>query len=267
MQINGSSNLNQYAFASNQIRQHKMAGEEELFAKADKNGDGKVDQSEMAAMLAQMASSQVQGGQNADGNGQQFRPSEEEIAAIFAEVDSDGDGQLSLEDFTAFGEKMRANGGQPSGAPPAGGPPPTGGPPPAEALSTEADEDEIASMFAAADTNGDGVVSMEELLAFLQKSGNNSGTDAAGSQSGLDGLKQMAQTTVDTLTNALSGDTNAASGKLSMADILAEMRKNGSENNEFMGFIQNIIEKAYLLGQRESSSGASVAGASAASQA
>ncbi len=251
MQISGSSGVNQYASSTAQARQRKPIEEEELFTKADKNGDGKVDQSEMASMMAQMISAQVQGGQNTEGSGQQNGPSEEEIAALFAEVDSDGDGMLNLEDFTAFGEKMRANGNQPAGAPP--GPSPAGGLPPGGGASgTESGEEDVAALFNAADTEGDGKVSLEEMIAFQQKTQNNSQTTTADSQSSLDAL--LAQTSVDTLANALSGGESAAPTQMSLADILADMRKSGSESNGFTSFMQSMIEKAYHLGLTETAS-------------
>ncbi len=257
MQLTGSSGLSQYASATAQTRQRKSMDEEELFGKTDKNGDGKVDQSEMAALIARMGSAQAESGQSAAGGDQQNGPSEEEIAALFAEVDSDGDGMLNLEDFTAFGEKMRANGNQPSGAPP--GPPPAGGPPPSGgASSTESDEEDVAALFDAADTDGDGKVSLEEMIAFQQQMQGASQANATDSQFGLEVLTQMAQASMETLASALSGGEGTASSQLSMADILAEIRKNGSGSDEFTSLLQGIIEKAYQLDQKDAATGVSM---------
>ncbi|MDR1613763.1 MAG: EF-hand domain-containing protein [Planctomycetota bacterium] len=261
MQINGNSYSSLYSSVAAQPRQRKSSEIEDLYSKADENGDGRIDQSEISSLLAQMKSSQAESGQNSDDGDRQFGPSEEEIAAIFAEVDSDGDGFLSLDDFAAFGEKMRANGNQPSGAPPSGDPPPVGGSLSGSGVA-KSDEEDIAAIFDAADTDGDGKVSLEELIAFQQEMRNNSGTDDASNQSALDALIQMAQTSVDTLTNALTGDANVESSPLSMADILSAFRKNGSEANDFISLIQNIIKEAYQLGQKDSSAATAMTDAS-----
>jgi Ca2+-binding EF-hand superfamily protein len=254
VQINASSFSSGLSSLAVQNRQRKIPSDEELFAKADSNGDGKVDAAEMSAMLAQAQSSRPSDGQN--GGDQPPSLSEEEIAALFADADSDGDGYLSLEDFTAFGEKMRIGGQPPAGAPP--GPPPAGEPP--SAMS----EDEAAALFAEADGDEDGLLSLEEFIALREKLAANgqssaaSGSTAADGAAGLDVLSQLAQTSVGGLRDVLFGESGTSSSSLSLAELLNNANRNGSDpetGGDFISLIQSLIEKAYQLGQRDASAG------------
>lgn len=108
---------------------------QEMFTKLDTNGDQKIDVVELQA------------GAPADGRGK-------DAAAILAEADTNGDGKIDASENEAFLSKMESK-GKPSGPPP--GPPPAGG-----AGATENSEDQV---YDPRDTNKDGVVSLQELLA------------------------------------------------------------------------------------------------------
>jgi hypothetical protein len=111
------------------------------------------------------------GGPGAAGGGQ--RGGMMDPAARFKQMDTNGDGKLSADEFAAM--PMRGGpGGPPGGGPPGGGQggPPGGGPPgggqggppggpPGGAMMSAADR------FKAADTNKDGSVSMDEYSASM----------------------------------------------------------------------------------------------------
>ncbi|MDP1632914.1 MAG: EF-hand domain-containing protein [Caulobacter sp.] len=149
----------------------------EMFAKADTNGDGNLTADELATDMAVNR----QPGQ-ADPTSQ--------ISEIMSAADSNGDGSLSLDEFKA---------GAPKGPPP--GPPPPPPPPPSDSASS--DETTTDPL----DTNGDGKVSMSELLASLQT------TDSAAS-----GTASGASDLLARLIKQLSTDTDpAASATVSLA--------------------------------------------------
>lgn len=76
-----------------------------------------------------------------------------EISEAFASLDTDSDGVMSADELESGLQAM---------GPPAGGPPPAGGAAPASA------EESAETVFDAADTNEDGTVSLDELMASLQ---------------------------------------------------------------------------------------------------
>lgn len=75
-----------------------------------------------------------------------------EIADAFASLDTDSDGVMSAEEMESGLQAM---------GPPPGGPPPGGGAPPTSA------EETASTVIDAADTNEDGTVSLDELMAAL----------------------------------------------------------------------------------------------------
>lgn len=108
----------------------------EIFSGADSDGDGALTADELATDMAAHAPPGVD--------------SSDRAAELMTQADSDGDGALSLDEFKAA-------------APP---PPPGGGGAPKGASSAETAGTTDASD--PLDTNGDGKVSMSELLASLQ---------------------------------------------------------------------------------------------------
>jgi Ca2+-binding EF-hand superfamily protein len=104
---------------------------DQVFDAADTNGDGTVSQEELTAVLG------------------------EKGADVFSQVDTDGDGQISRAEDEAFRAKMdeqMSKGGSGMSAM-------SGMPPPPD------------QVFDAADTNGDGTVSQDELAAVLGEKG------------------------------------------------------------------------------------------------
>jgi Ca2+-binding EF-hand superfamily protein len=138
---NSSLWASQVANANSAAQRHK-----EMFERLDANSDGKIDTSELKAGLP------------TQGNGK-------DAAAIMKEVDTSGDGVIDEGENDAFLTKMESNkkaGGPPPGAPPAGGPPPGGG-----GMKSGSSSVSATKIFDKLDTNKDGKVSLQELMAAI----------------------------------------------------------------------------------------------------
>jgi hypothetical protein len=115
---------------------------QKFFKKADANGDGSIDKSELKTML-----SKGPGGAKSD----------QEIDKIFAKMDTDGDGKISESENENQMKKMAANGGPvehggTKGAPPKGG-----------AAGSSSDSGKV---YDPKDKNKDGVVSAQEEIEY-----------------------------------------------------------------------------------------------------
>lgn len=123
MQINGSSSslYSYYAELMRQKSQQSAAktSAADLFKQADTDSSGGVAASEFASVLSQKQIAPVDASSNSLFSGMQNNSSavgapppppaftEEEITAMFTEADVDGDGALSLDEFSALSEKIR----------------------------------------------------------------------------------------------------------------------------------------------------------------
>ena len=84
---------------------------------------------------------------------------QERAQKLMKQMDTDGDGKVSKQEFTAFGENMKANGPR---RPPGGQP---GLPQGTNASAAPSADD----MFAKADADGDGSLSIENLSAMMSQ--------------------------------------------------------------------------------------------------
>ncbi|WOL06723.1 putative calcium-binding protein CML18 [Canna indica] len=104
----------------------------ELFNVFDRDGDGKITTRELEAVLPRLVP--------ADNP-----PTAEEVACMVAEVDRDGDGSISLEEFAALEAALAG----------------------AAAAASRGAADEMRDAFAVFDADGDGKISAEELLGVF----------------------------------------------------------------------------------------------------
>ncbi|KQY27506.1 calcium-binding protein [Caulobacter sp. Root1455] len=133
-----------------------------MFADADADGDGTVTSDELATAMAAHAPTDLP----ADAPGAADMASD-----MLAKGDADGDGALSLSEFQAMKPPQGGMGG-PHGA---GGPPP--GPPPSD--SADAGGSSTSASTDAADLNGDGVVTADELAQTLTSAVDQLGSDVS----------------------------------------------------------------------------------------
>ena len=139
---------------------------EDLFASIDSDGDGSLTQGELDAGFGQKAGGSKQSLLSSDMFSQLLSQlSDEETQAIFESADADGDGSLNQDEFGTAVEGIvtavlgeASAGGAPAGGPPSGGGGGGGAGGGAEAASP-------TQVYDALDTNQDGTVSLDELLA------------------------------------------------------------------------------------------------------
>lgn len=117
----------------------------ELLGSMDSDGNGSIDKAEFSA-AAQNTSSQSDDSTSLDD--------------IFSLLDTDGSGSMSSEELISALKNMK----------PEGPPPP---PPPPNNESTSSEDSSSSKIFAALDTNEDGVVSADELEALFADNSSN----------------------------------------------------------------------------------------------
>jgi Ca2+-binding EF-hand superfamily protein len=117
---------------------------DDLFSKVDADGNGSIDESELATLMQKMSGS-------GDAQASDAPNSTDDSTKLFAKLDTDGDGALTQAEFDA-GRPGAEGGPQAAGGMP---PPPPGG---AGGASN-------AETYDALDTNEDGIVSAAELAA------------------------------------------------------------------------------------------------------
>lgn len=149
----------------------------EIFSNADADGDGVLTADELATDMAAHAPP------GATGNASSM------ASDLVSRADADGDGSLSLDEFKAA-------------APPPPPPPPGGG----GGKVSAANDADAASTSDPLDTNGDGKVSMSELLASLQT------TDSTQS-----GFSTQASDLLARLIDQLTADSSATTATTSLA--------------------------------------------------
>ncbi|MCE5271737.1 hypothetical protein LLH00_10690 [bacterium] len=194
-----------------------------------------------------------------DGDGSLSQTELGDLAEQLAPADTDSDGLISGDELaSAIEAQMQSLSGEEeaSGMQQAGPPPPPP-PPPAQMdatsmsdqlisqLDTDGDDalslDELGDLsenFAAADTNGDGVISREELLNSLSSKLDEMGGLPQMGKSGtqeLNAFKQMIGKTIEQ-----SGDTSEAESNISrITDLLGELGLSGEETRSVLNLIQN----------------------------
>lgn len=169
-------------------------GVEDMFASLDSDSDGSLSQAELDSGFGQKFEPGGQSLLSGDMITQLLgQLSDSQLEDFFNTADQNGDGSLSGDEFTSAIESLATEaglsagsaGGPPPGGPPPGGPPP-GGPPPGGASSAESSDesdDSVLTAYDALDTNKDGTVSLQEMLAANESSTGSDTTDSDSSSS------------------------------------------------------------------------------------
>lgn len=180
--------------------------QEEMFKRVDANGDSSISKDEFSTLSK---SGGTQGSADTE--------------AMFAQLDSDSDGAISrLESDAAIakaGQEMQAQGVRPQGPPP--GPPPSGG------GAADSEESDTTAIFDAMDTNEDGVVSLAEMTAALDTSGDSTQDPVAQAlQDMLDASKESSSATSGSSTSETLGNILASALNSYMEQSAANYGRN-----------------------------------------
>lgn len=139
---------------------------EDLAKNLDIDGSGSLSQEELQTAVDEM-----------DDQGGMTMSAED----LFSALDSDGDGSVTQSEFattlqTLAESRDLAQGMGGPGGPGMGGMPPP--PPPPASDASSSDSDTTSSQSSAADTNGDGEVSLDELVAYYTESSEDAASDS-----------------------------------------------------------------------------------------
>lgn len=147
-----SSNYSSYAsYGSSATQTAKPNFEEmakELLNSIDSDASGSVDLTEFTTAMQSSSSS-----------------SDSTLSDIFSKIDSNSDGAMSSEEFLAALEASKPQKPQGNGEMMGSMPPPP--PPPPSSSEESSEESSTSDVFSALDTNKDGTISQDELLALL----------------------------------------------------------------------------------------------------
>lgn len=182
---------------------------DDVFAELDQDSDGKITRNELSssidqlsqALAAQFSQSRVDSARNSAGNGGDDPGfTREELTAIAADdrtdaaqsalmtklaenfdaADTDADGRINGEEAMAY-DKLTSTDGSTATATAGPATQGAGGPPPAGGGGSSS-----GTTYAAADTNEDGTVSLQELVAYEIKQGSSADSDTASSSTSND---------------------------------------------------------------------------------
>lgn len=141
---------------------------ETMFTSFDGDSDGNLSESEIeTGLAAQKPPSQSL--LSSDTMMQLLAGMEEKLTEFFNAADQDGDGSLSESEFTTAFESSGASA------------PPPSSPPPAQGGGSGGSSSQSSEVYDALDTNKDGTVSLDELLASSESDEDNSSDDTASS--------------------------------------------------------------------------------------
>jgi len=169
---------------------------QKFFKKADANGDGGIDKSELKTMLS---------------NGPGGSKGAQDIDKIFAEVDTNNDGKIDETENANQMKKIASQGGPPTGG--AQGAPPAGGGASKAGASSGASSSSSAKVYDAKDANKDGTVSFQEEIEYdlkhPEEANNNSSAKATANQQNSTGYNKLGNPDTGTSTAQSNFSLNA----------------------------------------------------------
>ncbi|MFZ6846238.1 EF-hand domain-containing protein [Undibacterium sp. RuTC16W] len=233
----GSSSGYNYSSSVQRQRPDPSKIAENVFSKLDTKGQGYLEVSDLESAFSSINSSSTTSGVSTTSSTNAATGSSSttstEISDLFKKLDSDGDGKVTKQEFSSGLKKLsdelesqfnarRTSGTQDANRPP---PPPDGdqnGGLSKDQLSSLASDvsktdstagaklTSVAQNFNAADTNQDGKVSLQETLAYLEKTASNTSTNASASTSGSANSTSGSNSESTTGSNSSSGTNNDA---------------------------------------------------------
>ncbi|MDO8453637.1 MAG: EF-hand domain-containing protein, partial [Sulfurimonas sp.] len=190
---------------------------QQLISALDTDSNGSIDKAEFTAAAQTLASS----------SGSSASESSTKAADAFSKLDTNSDGSMSSEELIAALKDMKPP-EPPQGK--AGGMPPP--PPPSDSSSSSesSSTSSLSEIFSTLDTNKDGAISQDELMALFEDSKDKSSSSTSTSS---DATSTSASSTSAASTSASEVDTIAK--RLSqnlLKQILSSYGSNGSTGND-----------------------------------
>ncbi|WP_158277409.1 EF-hand domain-containing protein [Opitutus sp. ER46] len=166
---------------------------QKLFARIDQDGDGAITAEEFTAAMEKRRGPEAE----------KTAETTSDAASAFSAADEDGDGLVSESEFRTAMEAMRGQ----------GNPPPP--PPPAE----EEGKGFVNDLFAELDSDGDGAVSLESIVAALSGGDETATAAVSGSEEATATTSGAATETDTALQTALATFDTDGDGKLSAQEF------------------------------------------------
>lgn len=174
----------------------------ELLSSIDSDGSGTVDLNEFTTAMQSSSSDSTESTQNISS----------QISDIFSKIDSNSDGAMSSEEFLAALEASKPQ--KPGGKDEMMGQMPPPPPPPPPSSSDESSSSSLSDVFSSLDTNKDGTISQDELLALLENSQTEEESTSTQSKNGTKMKDMMLQSI---LSHYSSNATSSSSSSLSLS--------------------------------------------------
>ncbi|MBC3918693.1 EF-hand domain-containing protein [Undibacterium sp. CY18W] len=239
--VSGSSNY--YSQASSGVQRHgrgdpaKLA--DSVFSKLDTKNQGYLEISDLETAFGNISgtsSSTTSATSSTASTGTSSTSNSSTVNDLFKKLDSDGDGKVTKDEFSSGIKKLsdeletqfnarRTSGARPPPPPDGGGQGEDGGLDKTQLtdLASKVGESnssagaaltQVAQNFEAADTNQDGKVSLQESIAYLEKTASASGTTSTGTSTSTSATASTTSTSASsgTSTSSDSTGTSATSG-------------------------------------------------------
>lgn len=228
--MSGISSIGSSTMSSIYSQSMKRPDPAEMFKKIDTDGDGGISRKELDAMAKEMA--------NRTGNTL-------DTSEAITTYDTDGDSLLSQDEMGTMMMALRESMGPP--------PPPGSGTSPEQASAAyqaNSGEDDSESMFNSLDTNGDGVISQDELQAMFDKmaaqTGQSPDSKEAISSYDQDGDGALNQDEMDTMMTEMrdsKGPPPQLQGSGSSPKEVAAVYQANSDNTDTLAVLLDLMDR------------------------